>query len=243
MKIRTYVDLPLKTNDKFELPPNIFRHLIKVLRLSINDEFYIFNGQGGNFKAQLISVDKKKAMAQIGELFSDPHTNLQKIHLAQAVSRGDRMDFALQKAVELGVNEITPVFSDNSTVKLREERLQNKIRHWQEVIISATEQCGRTDLAILNKPLSFSQLVTSTPPSSHKIILDPSSDQSFASLGSLNKGIQIMIGPESGFTQTELNLAQECDFIPIKLGPRVLRTETATMAAITTIQVLFGDMA
>ncbi len=242
MKIRVYIDSPLETGDIFELPPKVFHHLVKVLRLSINSEFFVFNGQGGNCKARLISIEKKRAKAEINAFIADSITPGQRIHLAQAISRGDRMDFALQKAVELGVSEITPVFAENSAVKLPKERLQNKIRHWHEIMVSATEQCGRSDLPKLNIPFSFAQFVAIEDRHSCKIILDPHSEKSFGSLHQPGENILVMIGPESGFTHTEIALAQKNGFKSIKLGPRVLRTETAAIAAITTIQVLFGDI-
>ncbi len=240
MKIRTYVDRPLNIGHTFELPPNVYHHVIKVLRLVVNAEFFIFNGQGGDYKAQLINIDKKKALIQITEFFADPIIILQPIHLVQAISRGDKMDFTLQKAVELGVNEITPIFSENCRVKLHGERLQKKLRHWHEIIVSATEQCGRSDLAKLNPPLSFIQFVITEDHHSHKLILDPSADKGFGCLKNTREPIKVMIGPESGFTQSELDLAQQYDFKTLKIGPRILRTETAALAAITTIQVFLG---
>lgn len=242
MKIRTYVDRALNIGHTFELPPNVYHHVIKVLRLAVNAEFFIFNGQGGDYKAQIISVDKKKAVIQLTEFFANPTIIQQPINLVQAISRGDRMDFTLQKAVELGVNEITPIFSENGKVKLQGERLQKKLRHWHEIIVSATEQCGRPDLAKLNPPQSFIQLVSTEDNHSHKLILDPSSSKGFGCLKNTRKPIKVMIGPESGFTRPELDLAQQYNFKALKIGPRILRTETAAMAAITTIQVLFGDI-
>jgi 16S rRNA (uracil1498-N3)-methyltransferase len=161
------------------------------------------------------------------------------IHLGLGISKGDRMDYAIQKAVELGVNEITPVITERTIVRLDEKRQSKKLEHWQGIIISACEQCGRSVLPVLNPVSRIDTWLQHS--SACKLIFDPFSSQSLSGLEQQTHA-SILIGPEGGLSEEELTKSIAQDFTPVRLGPRVLRTETAVVAACSALQILWGDL-
>ena len=216
-------------------------HLQKVLRLRIADPVEIFNGEGGAYRGKIVSIDKK----QVGiELLSFNQQNQQSplsIHLGQAISRGDKMDFTIQKAVELGVSVITPLFTEKCGVKLSTERQQKRIRHWQAVILSACEQCGRNLIPELRSPQQLTtwlQDISSMP----GIVLTPHQGQTWQELTGEYEQLALLVGSESGLTTEEVNLARQHGMLALSLGPRILRTETAALSAITALQLKWGDL-
>jgi len=237
--IRIYQPGPLEVGGCVTLDKHSSNHLIKVLRLKNNNAFTLFNGKGHEYKARL-NIIGKSAHAHI-EASSQPNNeSALNIHLLQGISKGDHMDFAIQKAVELGVTSITPIITERTVVNLKNDRKQKKLQHWQAIIISACEQSGRNTLPKLNTICDLSQVLTNQA-DTLKLILNPLSEVHLQSIAP-KKYIQILIGPEGGLTETEINITTTAGFNGIKLGPRILRTETAALAAITSVQLLWGDL-
>jgi 16S rRNA (uracil1498-N3)-methyltransferase len=237
---RIYTDQPLQPNQDLTLEPEASRHLLQVLRLRTGAELVLFNGDGCNYAALLESISKKQASAKVLS-GSDPEQESPiHIHLCIAVSKGERMDFAIQKSVELGVSEITPLFSQHGVVNLKGERLEKRLQHWRKVIISACEQSGRCRLPVLNHAIELDRWID-TPPQGTGLILDPNSKTSIGSLEQQSNKINLLVGPEGGLSQAEITAAENSGFNGICMGPRILRTETAPIAAIAAIQTLWGD--
>lgn len=236
---RIYLDTPLKLNTTVELERQAAHHLTRVLRLRQNDQFVIFNGLDGEFTAELI-IDNKKTFARIihhSDISTQSSIN---ITLLQCISKGDRMDFAIQKATELGVEKIIPVISEYTSVNLKADRLAKKLLHWQAVAISACEQSGRNEIPEIKQAVTFQDQMTSKM-SGTKLVFDPVSTTSLASVTPQGTNYFLLIGPEGGLSESELVNARDNGFTGIKMGHRILRTETAALAGITAIQTLWGD--
>jgi len=238
--IRIYQPGNFTAGSSIELDKSASNHLIRVLRLKNNYTFNLFNGEGIEYSATL-EITGKRAIAHIQSADQTSIESNLNIHLLQGISKGERMDFAIQKSVELGITSITPVITERTVVNLKDDRQQKKRQHWQSVAISACEQSGRSVLPQINSICGFSQAVT-THANCLKLLLDPLSENSIQSI-SANKNIEILIGPEGGLTDAEITFAKENNFTGIKMGPRILRTETAALAAITSVQLLWGDLA
>lgn len=239
---RIYHPAPLALEMDLQLSPQASHHLIRVLRLKRSDPLWIFNGQGGQFFARIQTCDKGVTVT-LERFQEDLHTAHVSISLGQCLSRGHRMDFSIQKACELGVSEITPLLSEKCAVKLPGDRIKKKMQHWQQIIISACEQCGRTLLPTLLPPSPLSNWLT-PPFSGLSITLDPQASQSFASLSlPIPRSIRLLIGPESGLTDLEVAHSQQMGFKTVHMGPLLLRTETATVAALSACHTLWGNFA
>ena len=238
---RIYHPAPVSLQTETELSSDAFQHLIKVLRLNVGDNIALFNGDGQDYEATITSVQKKSAyFLATGSKVNDSESPVS-VHLAQVISRGDRMDFVLQKSVELGVTEITPLFSERCGVKLSGDRLEKKQQQWQKIVRSACEQCGRSVVPEVKPAQQFSDFIQSTF-AGLRLTLDPTATKPLSSFQHAEKGIQLLIGPEGGFTDEEVSAAEQQGFNPMRLGPRVLRTETAALSALTTVQYQFGDL-
>lgn len=209
-------------------------HVARVLRMQIGDALRVFNGQGGEYAAIITAIDKKKVSIALGDFDPINRESPLQIHLGQSLALGDRMDYAIQKCVEMGVHEITPLWTERSNVKLDPARLESRLQHWQKLIISACEQCGRNYLPLLHAPVSFSTWINK--PAELKLILQ-AGGQALKSLPP-TKNILMTVGPEGGFSHSELSLAAAQGWTSISLGPRILRTETAGLAAIAALQAL-----
>ncbi|MFK5913365.1 MAG: 16S rRNA (uracil(1498)-N(3))-methyltransferase [Woeseiaceae bacterium] len=239
---RIYLPLDLKEQRSFNLTDHAFQHAIKVLRMKENYQLNVFDGKGHEFLASLTQIEKKSASIEIlHQIESAKESNLS-IHLGLVISKGERMDFAIQKSVELGVTEITPLFSERCVVNLDEKRLLKRLTHWQGIIISACEQCGRSFLPKLN---SAQQLNTwSDSVSNMALIFDPQASKKLNDLTPEDENITLVIGPEGGLSPDEIDfLNNKKYFEAIQFGPRILRTETAAISAITAMQILWGDLA
>jgi len=237
------------------LCPNSSNHLIRVLRLTVGSEFRVFNGQGGEYVARISRCNKHEVIAELGEHIISSLESPFDIHLGQSISRGDKTDFILQKAVELGVKKITPLITDRSIVKLSEKRWEKRWNHWNALMISACEQCGRDRIPLLGMPQPFVSSL-GTICSDLNFICHPQVEKRFSttvavfnssSASTLNekemaRSATVLIGPEGGFTDHEFKIATENGYIPLLLGPRILRFETAALAAITSLQSYFGDL-
>ena len=239
---RIYQDIPLLCDAEITLDAGATHHLTRVLRCRIDDRIELFNGNGCSYTAGIHKVLKRQTVVRIisrSPLEADPPLN---IHLGLPLSKGQRIDFALQKAVELGVSAITPLTAEHTAVKLPERRLQQKQQHWRQVIISACEQSGRCRLPLLH-PLSTLD-AWAQQKISYGIVLDPLSDNSMASLSAPAEKmiLHLVCGPEGGLSNSEIKHLTLQQFTPARLGPRVLRTETATIVAVSMAQMLWGDM-
>ncbi|PCI71129.1 MAG: 16S rRNA (uracil(1498)-N(3))-methyltransferase [Gammaproteobacteria bacterium] len=235
---RFYADIPLSENTSVELPSEAAHHCAQVLRYKVADNLTVFNGDGFDYFSEIESIAKKRCTIKIVSI-KNPHneSNL-KIHLLQAIARGDKMDFIFQKAVELGVTEITPVFTERCNVKLDNKRLDKKMQHWNKTLISACEQSGRAIIPKLNLPLGINEMQLSEIDS---VYLEPTSNKKFTD-SSDSQSIRLLIGPEGGLSEKDIKQLDLKGFIGIRVGPRILRTETAGLVAISILQNLKGDL-
>ncbi|MDM7859507.1 16S rRNA (uracil(1498)-N(3))-methyltransferase [Alteromonas sp. ASW11-36] len=238
---RFYIAITLAADCEIELPKEVAHYIANVLRLSAEAPIVLFNGDGNEYSATLTSVSKRQAQAYIdAKLSIDVQSNL-RIHLGQAVSKGERMDWVLQKATELGVSEITPVITQRCAVKLSPERWQKKSEQWQKIIQSACEQCGRNTLPTLHAPVSTAEWLKAQT-SATRIIFDPSEELRMANLTLPNSEVRVFVGPEGGLTEQEVYSAKQIGYLGLSLGPRILRTETAALATISALQAMHGDL-
>ncbi len=216
---------------------------LRVLRLRPGSPLVLFDGTGGEYQAELLALDRKQARVRLLSHQDVERESPLRLTLLQGVSKGDRMDWAIQKAVELGVSRILPVFTEHSVVNLKGERLQKKHHHWQGVVRSACEQCGRNripEVLPARHLLDSTAVLAEHAPS---LLLDPAGGHPLPSIQlSASAPVALLVGPEGGFSDAELHWAREQGCTPILLGPRVLRTETAAVAALAAMQSLWGDL-
>lgn len=243
---RIYQAQAFEIGTRLPLDDDAFGHIVRVLRLKNGDEVTLFNGiaeQQGYFEYQatLCNVSKKNADVEITAKNLVENESPLNIHLAQGISRGERMEFTLQKSVELGVNAITPIFTERCGVKLSGERLDKKHQQWQKIVISACEQSGRCAVPIVNAPLFLQEWLGQTS-SALKLNLHPKAKHSIMNLPIENQRVRLLIGPEGGLSDEEIVSANTAGFHDVLLGPRVLRTETAALTAITALQCRYGDL-
>ncbi len=255
---RVYIDTDLTVGQTTTLQDSTFHYLFRVLRCRDNEQIIAFNGDGNDYIGQLKQQSKKSADIIVTDsLINDKESPLHTT-LIQAISKGERMDIAIQKAVELGVNEIYPVQTEFSAVKLDAKRLAKKHQHWQAIIQSACEQCGRAVLPILHEVQPITNIIGNIS-AQQKIMLHPypkNNDkiQSLQILQTLShtdsqpeqssvKSVAVLIGAEGGLSEQEVEFAEQNNFIRLQLGQRILRTETATISALTLLQFLWGDYA
>lgn len=238
---RLYHSGSIKTGKIISLEKNASHHLIKVLRAKKDSDVLLFNGDGCEYAAVLLDENSKGCTVEINNCIRTQRESPVCITLFQGVSRSDRMDTCIQKSTELGVNVIVPVICDRTTTKLKGDRVEKKISHWQQVIISACEQSGRCVIPTLQPITSYLQALQASD-SDCKLVLNPDSKTGMMDIPVPKREIHILVGPEGGLTQSEITLACEMNFTGIHLGPRVLRTETAGPACIASIQTLWGDL-
>jgi 16S rRNA (uracil1498-N3)-methyltransferase len=218
------------------------RHLLTVLRLERGEPLQIFNGQGGVYLARLQAVEKKRAVVGVGTWVAADCESPLMIHLGQAISRGERMDYTVQKSVELGVHRITPLLTDRCGVKLKGERTEHRVRHWRQVAISAVEQCGRCRIPTIENPQSFADFLAQATGLRLICSLFEDAPQPVPVFSSSVSSVTVLIGPEGGFSPPEIEQAQQAGFQALSLGPRILRTETAAVVALTLLQHRWGDL-
>lgn len=240
---RIYTSNHLEINSTVILDDRAFQHAIKVLRLREDSQLILFNGSGGEYPATLKNVTKKQAIAQVNNFTRKDSESPLSIHLALGISKGERMDFAIQKSVELGITDITPLYTERCVVNLDARREAKRLEHWQGVIISACEQCGRNSIPQLHTPIDIRKNFSGLPDADLKLTLSPYSDQGLKELTKPSDQVLIMIGPEGGLSEQEVELAVQNNFTAVRMGPRILRTETAAITAISAIQTLWGDLA
>jgi 16S rRNA (uracil1498-N3)-methyltransferase len=240
---RIYTGSSIDVLSKLELDSHASQHIAKVLRMQEGGALKLFNGDGNVYTASIVQVSKKSVTVQVEAKRDEDCESPVAIHLGIAVSRGDRMDWVAQKATELGVAEITPLFTERTEVKLKGDRAEKKLMHWRQITINACQQCGRNRLPVVNS-FANSHTWTKEVDAESKLILhhralssDKSSDECSAPVS-----IALLIGPEGGLSEDEIVAAEKNGFQSLRLGPRVLRTETAPLAAIAILQSRWGDM-
>lgn len=236
---RIYYPHPITENAVLDLDKETTHYLSTVLRLEGGDKVIFFNGEGGEFDATYIA-DKKKGQAKILSFNAVSRESPLALHLAQALLRGDKMDYVIQKATELGAKSITPVLSAHCGVKLPSDRADKRIQHWQSIAQSACEQSGRTLLPIIYPPISLNEWLQQ--PFSGISLFGHTAKAGALNALPKNEAYRLAIGPESGFDDKEVRQLQQHGFLPFTLGPRVLRTETAGLVALSVLQNLFGDL-
>lgn len=239
--IRHYVDAPLAAGTRVALPESAVAHLVRVLRLGVGDRFDLFNGDGFDYAAQLASVGKKSAEAELLERREVATESPLRITLAQGIARGEKMDLILQKATELGVACIAPVVTERTEVRLDGERVEKKMQHWRGILASACEQCGRARLPKILEPQSLANFAAGDS-SDRRFVLDPEAGRTLAGVSIVGgESISLLVGPEGGLSERDLAAVRAARYEGIELGPRILRTETAGLAAIAAMNALYGD--
>lgn len=239
---RVYQPIKLEPGQAVSLDDKASHYLARVLRCVVGDEIILFNGLGGEYTATITQINKKNVSVTIGLFNPRSSESPISIHLAQGIAKGEKMDFIVQKAVELGVNLITPLITERCNVRLDADREEKRWQHWQGVAISACEQSGRNTLPNIAAPIDFKDWLAGAK-AELTLVLSPHVKTKLEKAStSQPTSILLLIGPEGGLSQNEINWAIQQGFKPLNLGPRILRTETATIAALTTLQYEFGDM-
>ena len=239
---RFYVDFALSPDSMVELPDNVVRHL-NVLRVKNTEEIVLFNGNGKSYPALPEVLEKRRASVRILREEATDNESPLNITLVQAVSSAERMDFTLQKSVELGVAEIRPVISERCVVRLSGERAEKRVARWQEIVVSACEQSGRNIVPKVLPLTTYAQALQQLPQETTKLLMSLNRAQKLSDVRPQSCKVVFMVGPEGGWTEKEEQQAFDAGFQSVTLGKRVLRTETASLAAIATMQTLWGDFA
>lgn len=234
---RVYLDAPLAVGQVVTLPANVAKHLGKVLRLPAGAELILFNGQGGEWRAEL-SFEQAVAQATPRQFVEAASESPLTVTLLQGIGRGERMDYAIQKAVELGVSAIQPIFSERTVVKLSGDRLQKRQQHWHAVAVAASEQSGRCVVPAVLPALNLSAALAIEADA--KWVLAPTAVVGIECEQPPSRAA-LLIGPEGGLSAAEIDAALAAGWLPWQLGPRVLRTETAGSAALAVLQARWGD--
>ena len=238
---RSHVDMPLLVGDEIALPDDVAAHLLRVLRLQVGDACVLFNGDGRDYDARIIAIGKREARAELIAARRIGNESPLRITLLQGIARGEKMDWILQKATELGVARILPVTSERSEVKLDAQRADKRLAHWRGIVASACEQSGRATLPEVMPPQPLAQAAGLRD--GRGFILDPFADASLSSIRDAPlRACTIAIGPEGGWSRRDREHLAAAGYEGLKLGPRVLRTETAGIAAIAALQAACGDL-
>lgn len=247
-EIRIFVPQPLVPGELASLPPAAVSHVVKVLRLRSGAPLTLFDGRGGEYAATLQAIERRSATALVGEHRQIERESPCHTTLLQGLARGERMDWILQKATELGVSRIIPLVTRRSVVQLDEARSESRLAHWQGVINAACEQCGRNTLPQIHPPLALPEAcakLVAERTSATRWLFAPDARRTLASavgeLDATSPVVQILIGPEGGLDEEEVALAEHGGFTALRLGPRILRTETAAVTALAALQCLSGD--
>jgi 16S rRNA (uracil1498-N3)-methyltransferase len=237
---RVYLPHPLHEHQSVELPHDTAAHVVKVLRARVDDELILFNGDGNEYLGRIETARGDRVLVAVAQRHDIDRESALHAVLVQSVPRGDRMDFVVQKATELGVKRIVPVLSRRSVVRLDAKQAASKLEHWRGVAISACEQCGRNELPEIDTPRDLLDHLAAPCAEDLRIVLDPAADAGTLPVASPGR-IEITVGPEGGFDTDELAAMRLVKVLGIKLGPRILRTETAALVALTWLQTRYGD--
>jgi len=238
---RLYVEAPLAPGADIALPEAAAGHLVRVLRLGVGDQCVLFNGDGHDYSATVSSVSKREARVRVGAATEVRRESELRIVLLQGIARGEKMDLILQKATELGVSEVRPLESQRSEVRLDEARALKRLAHWRNVVASACGQCGRAGVPDVSPPAPLSAVLGGLPDGGTRLILDPMGDCALPTL-EIDGMVVLAVGPEGGWSPLDRDQLMAAGFRGLRLGPRILRTETAGLAAIAALQALHGDL-
>jgi 16S rRNA (uracil1498-N3)-methyltransferase len=240
---RVYVAGPLRGGAQITLPPQASEHVARVLRFVVADTLTLFDGTGGEYEATIEAIGKTGVRALVGTHRAHERESPAKLVLLQALLRSEKMDWVVQKATELGVTEIVPVAAERSVVRLDADQAAKRREHWLAVAASACEQSGRNSLPRIAAPMPVHSAVAAVAAAERKLLLDTGATDALAThLEAASNSIAILIGPEGGWTETELLLGSRGGFTSVRFGPRVLRTETAAIAALAVLQHRLGDL-
>ena len=238
---RIYTAQAMPVGAEILLPEQAGEHAVRVLRLERGHPLILINGDGCEYDAELASLAKRAVTAVIMKVREVDREASLSITLAQSIARGEKMDWILQKATELGVSNIVPLVTERTEVKLDEERAERRMAHWDSVIESACEQCGRTTLPALAPPQRIDRWLTALDFNGVRLAMIPDGETTVRELRSTNSGVVVVVGPEGGLSEQDVSMLRQADFFGLKLGPRILRTETAGIAAIAALQAVYGD--
>jgi 16S rRNA (uracil1498-N3)-methyltransferase len=239
---RVHVGTPLGSDTDLELPEAAASHVARVLRLRAGASIVAFDGSGFDFRCELLEVRGERVFVRVGTCTPGLPESPLRIVLVQGVSRGERMDYTLQKATELGVHAVVPVLTARSVVKLDADQAVKKRRHWQALVVAACEQCGRSVVPEVSEPLDLARYLAAAPRAGHRLVLSPDGAESLAGLATVRESAELLIGPEGGLDDAELARAVQAGCTPVRLGPRILRTETAGVVALAVLQARWGDL-
>jgi 16S rRNA (uracil1498-N3)-methyltransferase len=239
---RLYASAHLETGASIVLESSAAHYLTRVLRLSAGARVILFNGLGGEYEATLAAGEGAGCIAEVGQFRAWEAESPLHIRLLQAISRAERMDYTVQKAVELGVQEFVPVIAERCQVRLDGTRAERRLQHWRNIMVSACQQCGRNRIPDLHPPMVVAQALSDAFEGS-KLVLDPGAGASLARTPPVRGRVMLLTGPEGGFTEGEIALAVACGFARVRVGPRILRTETVALATVAALQALWGDLA
>lgn len=240
-EIRIYQPGNYESGQLLELSPEAGQHVAVVLRMQPGENLTLFCGDNREFEVTIETVKKRQVWVLVGAVSHRDSESSLKIHLAQAISKGDRMELVMQKSVELGVASITPLITERCAVKLDKERMEKKVHQWQNIVIAACEQCGRNTVPVVHPPVRFDDYVPLAQVGL-KLILHPDMSKTWRDYPINQSDIALIIGPEGGLSEEEVKLACKYGYLPLSLGPRILRTETAAITALSVLQAVGGDL-
>jgi 16S rRNA (uracil1498-N3)-methyltransferase len=238
---RVYVPVALAPEARHLIEGAAAAHMVRVLRLRVGDPLTAFDGHGGEYPAKIAALGKGTVLIQAGAHHAIERESPLPVTLVQGISRGERMDWVMQKATELGVCRIVPLITERTVVRLDERQVESRLRHWRAIVVGACEQCGRNRVPEVTGPTTLDRYLA-VPSSERRLVLSPAGTLRVQELDRGGAALALLVGPEGGLTQAEQQLAHEGGFVPLRLGPRVLRTETAAIAALTALQVQLGDL-
>ncbi|MCH7980979.1 MAG: 16S rRNA (uracil(1498)-N(3))-methyltransferase [Proteobacteria bacterium] len=243
MSTRLFVSGALSNDAELVLQGEQANYLGRTLRSRVGDTVTVFNGDGGEWPASIEHIGKNSVTLRLGAVVESATESPLKIHLVQGISRGERMDFVVQKATELGVSRITPILTHHGMIKLDQKRADKRRQHWQHIAESACEQSGRTQPPRIDEPVALNTWFGDRDPAgTMEIVLQATATASLVSLSAPTAGLCLLVGPEGGFSEREYEDAEIAGFQAASLGPRILRTETAALAAVTVAQSCWGDL-
>lgn len=240
---RVHVRGPLAAGHRHTIEGDAANHIARVLRLKSGDALVLFDGRGGEHAARIEELRRGAVIVEVGERSDLWRESPLSLTLAQGISRGERMDWVMQKATEIGVTRIVPVLTERTVVKLDSRQSQRKLQHWQGIATAACEQCGRTRMPDIDPPVGLHEFLRreGEMPGA-RLLLSPAGELRIGDLQKPDGGVTVLIGPEGGLAEPEQRAALDAGFVAVRLGPRVLRTETAAVAALTLLQHQFGDL-
>jgi len=242
---RFYHSEPISINEIIVMDDFAAHHALKVMRLKNNDKLILFNGDGTDYTGQVISIIKRQVQVSIKSKKNIGSESNIRVILLQALTSNEKMDLIIQKTTELGISEIQPIVCERSIVKIKNEKIEKKLLHWRQVSIAACEQCGRAEIPTIHKPINIIKYLEKLAEydKGTKIILSPKASKSLENtIPNIKQDIKVLIGPEGDFTKQELDYSIQKGFLPIKIGPRILRTETASICILSILQYKYGDI-